>query len=161
MSRKQYIAFGIAAAAFSVLAFVVPAQAEMANITPAVITGIGCIITMVNCLLIGRLDNITPEAECETKEETDMDNTEMTDAYALDDFSPFLSFSIEELDIALNEVLKIAGKSLAIVAEGDEREKPREKALFKLAGVLKVQADIRKAAEARLLEAIKEEIDNG
>lgn len=69
--------------------------------------------------------------------------------------TPFLSFGLEELGICYKEVAKLASASLTIVAEGDDREKPREKALFKLAGVLKGQIEIRRDAEARLMDAVK------
>ena len=75
---------------------------------------------------------------------------------AVNDGTPFLGFDMEELNICYKEVAKRASASHAIVSEGDDREKPREKALFKLVGVLRNQIEIRRDAEARLLEAAGE-----
>ena len=80
---------------------------------------------------------------------------ETTELSTMNDCSPFLSFSLEELGLLYNETAKLAGTSLAVTAGGNEREKTREKALFKLCGVLKEQIEIRRAAEERLLDEVE------
>ena len=80
---------------------------------------------------------------------------ELTEIATMDSVAPFIGVEKSELEYLYKEVSILAGNSLAKVAEGDEHEKPHEKALFKLLGIIKEQLDIRNAAEMRLLEAIK------
>ncbi len=155
MTRRQYIAFGVFMIALCTMLWGVPALAEKyRSMLPGIALSTGCLFVMMICVIKGNLSNITPDEECENKEDDTMNIVNNT----IKDEAPFLSFGLEELGICYKEVAKLASASLTIVAEGDDREKPREKALFKLAGVLKNQIEIRRDAEARLLEAAEENI---
>ena len=155
MTRRQYIAFGAFMIALCIMIWGVPALAEKySSLLPGVALSTVCLLVMMACIIKGNLSNITPDEECENKEDENMNIVSST-LNAMNDETPFLSFGIEELDICYKEIARLANASLAIVAEGDDREKPREKALFKLAGVLKGQIEIRRDAEARLMDAAK------
>lgn len=69
MTRKQYIAAGIAGAALLVMLYVVPALAEQRDLILAIVLGIMCLTVMTGCVLFGDLQEIAPDAECE-KEKT-------------------------------------------------------------------------------------------
>ena len=60
MNKKQYISFGLFMLAFTVLAYIVPAFSEADNLIPAILLSIGCLATMLSCLLMGRLWNTDP-----------------------------------------------------------------------------------------------------
>lgn len=63
MTRKQYIAAGIAGAALFALIYIVPALAEQRDLTPSFILGVVCLVVMAGCVLFGDLQEITPEEE--------------------------------------------------------------------------------------------------
>ena len=155
MSRQQYIGAGIFGSSFFLMALAVPALAEQSDLTPAIVLGVACLGTMVSCLLFGDLGEINNDFQEENIMENVINN-EVTELNTMDSVAPFIGVEKSELEYLYKEVSILAGNSLAKVAEGDEREKPNEKALFKLLGIIKEQLDIRNAAEMRLLEAIKE-----
>lgn len=69
MTRKQYIAAGIAGAALLVMLYVVPTLAEQRDLTPAVVLGIVCLMVMTGCILFGDLQEIAPDAEREKEKQ--------------------------------------------------------------------------------------------
>lgn len=155
MTKRQNIAAGTFFIAFMVLVLIVPPLGEKRDLTPAIVLGVACLGTMVSCLLFGDLGEINNDFQEENIMENVINN-EVTELNTMDSVAPFIGVEKSELEYLYKEVSILAGNSLAKVAEGDEREKPNEKALFKLLGIIKEQLDIRNAAEMRLLEAIKE-----
>ena len=69
MTRKQYIAAGIAGAALLVMLYVVPTLAEQRDLTSAVVLGIVCLMVMTGCILFGDLQEIAPDAEREKEKQ--------------------------------------------------------------------------------------------
>ena len=63
MTRRQYIAAGIAGAALFALIYVVPALAEQRDLAPSIILGMACLAVMAGCVLLGDLSEITPDEE--------------------------------------------------------------------------------------------------
>lgn len=63
MTRRQYIAAGIAGAALFALIYIVPALAEQRDLTPSIILGVACLAVMAGCVLFGDLTQITPDGE--------------------------------------------------------------------------------------------------
>ena len=159
MTRRQNIAAGIFFTALMVLVLIVPPLGEQRDLTPAIVLGVACLGTMAGCLLFGGLGNIDSSKEENTMSAYEnINNTgvvELTEIATMDSVAPFIGVEKSELEYLYKEVSILAGNSLAKVAAGDESEKPHEKALFKLLGIIKEQLDIRNAAEMRLLEAIK------
>lgn len=167
MSRRQYIAFGVFVIAFLTMAWGVPPLAEREDMLPGILLGTGCTAVMIVCLITGHLVNVDADFDTasenvlEDKVMNNYDNfnnsgvVELSEIATMDSVAPFIGVEKAELEYLYKEVSILAGNSLAKVAEGDDREKSHEKALFKLLGIIKEQLDIRNAAEMRLLEAIK------
>ena len=164
MSRRQYIAFGVFVIAFLTMAWGVPPLAEREDMLPGILLGAGCTAVMIVCLITGHLVNV--DADFDTASEKYMEentmNFNINNTNSTMD-NPFLALDKAELEFLANTVGVMAAGALVSAAEDTNNAEVlmHEKALRKLTAILTEQVDIRNAAETRLLDAIKEETNNG